>query len=61
MTARNNDQMVKEQENKLKFELTTSYLSLERSSPLTNISGKVKSQIPKEILKQISYLGPYQE
>ncbi len=59
--AGNTDQMVKDSENKLKSELTTSYLSLERSTPQIGFEGKVKSQIPKEIIKQTVYSGPYEE
>ena len=55
------NELIKDQENKLKKELTTSYLSLERSSPQVRIEGKVKSQIPKEIIKQTTYAGPYEE
>lgn len=58
--ARNKDQMVKNEETLLKTELTTSYLSLERSSPQTTL-GRKKSAIPKEVLRQTAYLGPYQE
>ena len=59
--AGNTDQMVKDSENKLKSELTTSYLSLERSTPQIGFEWKVKSQIPKEIIKQTVYSGPYEE
>jgi ankyrin repeat protein len=54
------NELIKNDEKLLKTELTTSYLSLERSSPQT-ILGRKKSEIPKEILKQTAYLGPYQE
>lgn len=56
----NKDQMVKNNENQLKSELTTSYLSIERSSPQTTISGVQKSKLPKEIIRQIVYMGLYQ-
>ena len=55
------DQLIVGEENQLKNELTASYLSLERSSPQVRFEGKVKSQIPKEIIKQTTYAGPYEE
>ncbi len=58
---KNKDQLIKNEENLLKTELTTSYLSLERTSPQVGFEGKVKSAVPKEILKQTVYSGPYQE
>ena len=55
------DELIKNNENQLKNELTTSYLTLERTSPQVRFDEKVKSAIPKEILKQTVYAGPYQE
>ena len=55
------EQLIKEQENELKKELTVSYLSLERSSPQVTFERKIKSAIPKEILRKTTYLGQYQE
>ncbi len=54
-------ELIKNTENKLKSELTTSYLTLERTSPQIKYDQKVKSAVPKEILKQTVYEGPYQE
>lgn len=56
--------LIKDEKNILKNELITSYLSLERSSPQTTLGlekGRAKSQIPKEIIKKMSYLGAYQK
>lgn len=56
-------QLINNEENILKSELTTSYLSIERFSPQTTLGcelGRKKSQIPKEIIRQIVYLGQYQ-
>ena len=55
------DELIKNTENMLKSELTTSYLTLERTSPQIKYDQKVKSAVPKEILKQTAYAGPYQE
>ena len=55
------DELIKNNENLLKKELTTSYLSLERTTPQIKYDQKVKSAIPKEILKQTAYAGPYEE
>ncbi len=55
------EELIKDNENLLKTQLTTSYLSLERTTPQIKYDQKVKSQIPKEILKQTVYAGPYQE
>ncbi len=54
-------ELIKNTENQLKTELTTSYLYLERTSPQVRFEGKVKSAMPKEIIKQTVYEGPYQE
>ena len=60
--ATTKNQLIKTEENKLKNKLTTSYLSLERKSPQVRMEdGSIKSQIPKEILRQTVYLNPYQE
>ncbi len=55
------DQLIKDNENQLKNELTASYLTLERTSPQVRIEGRAKSQMPKEIIKQTVYEGPYEE
>ncbi len=55
------DELIKNTETQLKTQLTTSYLSLERTSPQVRFEGKVKSAVPKEIIKQTTYLGPYEE
>jgi len=55
------NELIKNTENQLKSELTTSYLTLERTSPQIKYDQKVKSAVPKEIIKQITYAGPYQE
>ncbi len=55
------DDLIKQQSNQLKSELTTSYLSLERTSPQIRFDDKIKSAVPKEILKQTVYAGPYEE
>ncbi len=55
------DDLIKNTENNLKTDLTTSYLTLERTSPQVGFEGKVKSAVPKEILKQTTYAGPYEE
>ena len=54
-------ELIKDEENQLKSELTTSYLTLERTSPQIKYDDKVKSAVPKEILKQTAYAGTYQE
>ncbi len=54
-------ELIKDNENQLKSELTTSYLSLERSTPQIKYDQTVKSAVPKEILKQTVYTGPYEE
>ena len=54
-------ELIKNTENQLKSELTTSYLTLERTSPQIKYDQTVKSGVPKEILKQTAYAGPYQE
>ncbi len=54
-------ELIKNTENKLKDELTTSYLTLERASPQIKYDQQVKSAVPKEILKQTVYAGPYEE
>ena len=59
--ASTKDELIKDQENRLKDELTTSYLTLERTSPQIKYDQTVKSAVPKEILKQTVYAGPYQE
>ncbi len=52
------EELIKNTENQLKNELTASYLSLEKTSPQVRFEGKVKSAVPKEILKQTTYAGP---
>ena len=55
------EELIKNTENLLKNELTTSYLSLERTTPQIKYDQTVKSAVPKEIIKQTVYAGPYEE
>ena len=53
--------LLKEESNKLKNNLTASYLAIQKSSPVTNVDGKVKSSIPKTLIKRTSYYSSYEE
>lgn len=57
--------IIKQHESILKHKLSIMYLTIKHSSPQINIgtkeSSKIKSQIPKEIIKRIVYLGIYNE
>ena len=55
------NELIRDNENQIKSELTAIYLSLERSSPQTIISGRAKSQVPKEIIRQTAYMGLYRD
>ncbi len=51
------NELIKAHENKLKNILITSYSSIERTSPQVKYGQKVKSAVPKEIIKRIAYMG----
>ena len=55
-------EIIKEEMNKLKSELTENYLSIERGTPQTITgTGKIKSSIPKNLLLKTVYEKNYQE
>ena len=56
------NEIINEETNKLKYELTQNYLTIERGTPQTITGeGKVKSLLPKNLLLKTVYEKPYQE
>ena len=55
-------EVLRDETNKLKKELTQNYISIEKGSPQTiTAEGKIKSLIPKNLLLKTIYEKPYQE